>query len=379
MWYSSGALIKTSMKELENIYVIILKLSSLAINNKSSDRELSDSLAALNEKEWTALYNCLSKLGVSLLVLPIVLEKNRNDIPKNIMHQWVYRYQAYESTYNNRAKLIVSLCTFLREYHFNPILMKGMSIGLDYPRPNERECGDIDLYFGDDRARFDEFMTLRGFITEDTTGKHSHITAYGEIIENHSSFLDLDTGDKQNLILERYIKKLLKKEGTYTDERLVGVNQLSYNAEALFFHRHAAVHFAGKGITLRYMCDWTARINKHWEKMNFDVLIDMWQKSGQIYYVACFHELCVRYMGVDPLLVEFPEYSRPSEKLIRKMLLEMLSPIYSKNLSLKGLKGLINKTEILIRQPWKHRLVYRRPYFKVFFKLLAKNLITKED
>lgn len=54
-------------------------------------------------------------------------------------------------------------------------------------------------------------MTLRGFITKDTTGKHSHITAYGEIVENHSSFLDLDRGDKQNMIIERYIHDFLKE------------------------------------------------------------------------------------------------------------------------------------------------------------------------
>lgn len=367
------------MKELSQIYTLILRLSCLAINNKRADEELTASLAGLNEREWTNLYNRLSKLGVSLLVLPVILDSNRDNIPKKIKNQWVYRYQSYETTYNHRANLIVSLCTFLREYHFNPILMKGMSIGLDYPRPNERECGDIDLFFGDDRARFDEFMTLRGFISKDTTGKHSHITAYGEIVENHSSFLDLDRGDKQNMIIERYIHDFLKREGTHTDERLAGVNQLSINADSLFIHRHAAVHFAGKGVTLRYLCDWAARLNKHGKKMDFNALMDVWRESGQIYYVACFHELCVRYMGIDSSLVTFPEYSRPSEKLLRKMLMELLCPVYSKDLSLKGLKGVAHKTEILMRQPWKHRLVYRRPYFTVFFKLLAKNLITSED
>ncbi len=73
--------------------------------------------------------------------------------PQNLLLQWIGdTLQNYECRYESYKKAIGSLAGFYGQHRFKMMVLKGFACSLDWPKPEHRPCGDIDIWqFGQQR------------------------------------------------------------------------------------------------------------------------------------------------------------------------------------------------------------------------------------
>ena len=117
---------------------------------------------------------------------PMGLEKLQ-EMPLNIM--------AMHTTLNNTLILIVKT---LRDNGIEPVLLKGQGLAQYYPEPLLRQCGDIDLYVGEENYEkaYDALKPVVNDIDDRTLalnrGKHFHSYIGSVVIEVHKYTEDMD-------------------------------------------------------------------------------------------------------------------------------------------------------------------------------------------
>ena len=130
-----------------NIQEVFLQLVRLGIGHTDStdSTELSD---------WRALKTLAEKQGLTAIVLDgieCLTEELRP--PKVLLLNWIGEVmQNYEARYTEYEKAISSLAGFYNRHGYKMMVLKGYACSLDWPKPNHRPCGNIDIWqFGEQK------------------------------------------------------------------------------------------------------------------------------------------------------------------------------------------------------------------------------------
>lgn len=171
------------------------------------------------------------------------------------------------------------------------VLMKGAGLAANYPTPEMRQWGDIDLFVGKEQyhpacaAIREAFPGALKFDEELDHYKHYNIIADGVSIETHRVTIDL----QHPIDEKRY--GIMEKEGMENSEELVlgdglhvRVPEKTYNALLVMFHSWE--HVLSLGANIRQLCDlalllhrYAGRIDKHRLERYLKALhlMDVWQ------------------------------------------------------------------------------------------------------
>lgn len=113
--------------------------------------------------------------------------------PKVQMLQWIGQVvQGYEQRYVEYRKAIDSLATFYTAHGFRMMLLKGYACGRDWPRPEHRPYGDIDIWLFGKQKEADVILAKETGIVIDSS--HHHHTVFnwmGFTVENHYDFVNV--------------------------------------------------------------------------------------------------------------------------------------------------------------------------------------------
>lgn len=207
--------------------------------------------------------------------------------------------------------VLVEVVMSLQEQGFNPVLLKGQGVALNYLEPTSRQCGDIDLYIGPreyERAR--EFISQH-YVSDGSSSesfKHYHFTHSGVVIELHRVAECLPV-PWQNSRFQRWTEFHLSG----TNLRKVKINEVDVNLppvdfDVLYIFNHAWHHFsAGGGIGLRQLCDWVMYLHTFHHVIN---LVDLERnlKSFGLWRIwLTFGFIAVDVLGLPK--IEFPFYT----------------------------------------------------------------------
>lgn len=120
----------------------------------------------------------------------------------------------------------------------------------DYPIPEHRECGDIDIYLYGQSDKGDRILHEIGAHLYFDVPKHSEYVWDGVLIENHRTILNVRR-NRTERELNALLVRLLEKDGTHGLAPGIQTPPATFNA--IFLIRHAAVHFQKEGIVLRHL------------------------------------------------------------------------------------------------------------------------------
>ena len=257
-------------------------------------------------------------------------------------------------THGKLNNVLVKVVNELSAAGIPSVLLKGQGLAQYYPKPELRQCGDIDLYvgLGDYYSSYDRLRPLATEIDDRKSlevGKHYDFFVGSVSVEVHR-YSDRYPTKRLDEIYQEVSRRGLS-------ENLVPVGFLGCQVQtpsdeynAFYIFSHLFHHFLTSGLGARQLCDWMLFLRERGSHIDMDSLkktlvsLDMlgpWQDFGCV---------LVKYLGMPQEL--FPFYDQSREKNAPKIMRRILDEgnfgkerdVYKK----RGKNYLINKTRAML-------------------------------
>lgn len=150
----------------------------------------------------------------------------------------------FEARYSDYCKVLEQMSKFLSSQGIRMMVLKGYACALDWPRPEHRPCGDIDLWaFG--RAQEVEDAVIEGRGIDVTTDRHhySSFRLWKFLVDNHYTLINT-YHHKANLAFEQILEKLAEDDSHSVDLAGERIYLPLPDLHAFFLLKHAFSHFA---------------------------------------------------------------------------------------------------------------------------------------
>ncbi len=226
--------------------------------------------------DWKELMVMSQQHGVDAIVLDGIerlAEEGRANIDLTTKLSWIGAVAQQEQIYIKKKRVLADLSKIYAKHGIRMMVLKGLGLSLNYPKPEHRICNDIDIYLFGEQKRADRILKNEYKIEIDNS-EHQHSIFYfhGVMIENHYNFL--------NIYAHLSSRKIEKKLKVLSSAGLQGANiegQTVYfpsaDFNALFILRHTASHFAGSAMNIRQVIDWGLFVKKHHDEIDWNMLL----------------------------------------------------------------------------------------------------------
>ena len=351
---------------------IFLSLIRLGIGNNSSGywggRKESGQI------DWKALETLAVQHGLSAVLVDGVerLPEGQRP-PKPVLLQWIGEtLQSYEYRYELYRRSIAELAGFYNEHGIKMMLLKGLACGMNWPKPEHRPCGDIDIWLFGQQSEADEIIAKEKSIKVDKS-EHHHTVFYWRdfMVENHYDFINVHH-HKSNAEFERILKNLGQDDRYSVELNGEKMYLPSPDLHALFLLKHLMMHFAAEGITLRQLVDWGLFVNAHGKDVDWKMVLDVLERFGMKDMFNILNAICVEDIGFDAKI--FPQVQF-TPVLKDKVLNEILSPEFSNQTP----HGLLKRIPFKLRRwkgnAWKHELCYKESLWSAFWTGIWNHLL----
>jgi len=321
--------------------------------------------------DWHELMALAEKQGVAAIVLDGINRCYENGISVDMDFQtkmdWIGLVHQIEIRYGKNEKAMRQLAAFYYQHGIRMMVLKGWGLSLNYPIPNHRPSGDIDIYLFGEQERADKLIHDELGIEVDNSHHHHTVFCFhGESVENHYDFLNVHVR-KSNLQMEKMLKILANKN--YTEEGDAILPSVEFNAVHLL--RHCAAHFASVKMTVRQVLDWAFFIEKHGMEIELEKYIAYLKEVGMYRFYNVLGLFCIRELGFDAALF----HGLYDDGLYGRFRSEILSPEFKDKENGKLLHSLSVKPRRWWHNRWKNRLCYPdSPWSEFAYGLWAKIL-----
>lgn len=346
------------------LYESFLSLVRLGIDHSVSS--LPDAI------EWEPIYTLSIEQRLSAIVLDgaqkladnCALSKGRA-MDASLKKNWIATViQNYEWEYENYRKQIGQLARFYNEHSFRMMVLKGYGLSLDYPIPQHRPCGDIDIWLFGRYKEADAALSREISIPVNTSHHHHTVFTFNDYpVENHYDFVNVHYGHG-NAALEKVFKELAMDDSVRTEIDGQTVYLPSANLHALFVLRHTMLHFASTRMRIRQILDWGFLVEKHSSEIDWTWLLRILDEYHMTSFFHCLNAICVQDLGFDLSL--FPTIQVDTEMKDR-VLNDVFSPEFNEEAPRFFLKRIYYKYRRWQGNAWKHDLCYGDSRFKSFW------------
>lgn len=337
--------------------IALLSLVKLGIGHRCASPDVID---------WQVIKTLADKQGLTAIIVDGIEQlPDTKHPPKEFLLQWIGEvFQNYENRYKLYQRAIAELACWYNTHGYKMMVLKGYACSIDWPKPEHRPCGDIDIWLLGKQKEADALIAKEMDVKIDKS-HHHHTVFYWKdfLVENHYDF-DNIYARKSNREIEPLFKSL-GKDASYLIE-IYGerVYLPSPNLNALFLIRHLAAHFVGSEINMRQVLDWAFFVEKHTKEVDWEWLDGMLVKFHMKELMSCINAICVEDLGF-PIGI-FPEV-RFVPELKERVLKDILDPEYTAA-SLRGfLPRLIYKYKRWQGNAWKQKMCYGESRWSAFW------------
>lgn len=327
--------------------------------------------------DWDVIKMLSDQHGLTAIVLDALNTRGdelTRDIPVQMKLEWIGDVlQNYEQRYKQYEKSIGSLAGFYNQLGFKMMVLKGYVCSLNWPKPEHRPCGDIDIWLFGKQKEADKALTGNTGIRID--GRHHHHTVFewqGFTVENHYDFVNVHA-HKSSRVLEPIFKELGKDDSYSVDVNGEKVYIPSANLHALFLMRHLANHFASAEINIRQVLDWAFFVEKHTKEIDWKWLEGLLEKFHMKDFYNCINAICVGDLGFDVRIFLNVQFD-PALK--DKVLADILSPEWAAAEPQGFYRRMAYKYRRWQGNAWKQELCYPESRLESFFTGLWSHIIT---
>ena len=229
-------------------------------------------------------------------------------------------------THGKLNVVLVQVVKILSDAGIDSVLLKGQGLAQYYPKPELRQCGDIDLYVGLDNydASYDVLKTIASAIDdrrELEVGKHYHVSLGKVELEVHR-YSENYPFKRQDAKYQVFALQGLNHNLVPMNVGEVTVNTPADYYNAFYIFSHLFHHYLTSGIGLRQFCDWMFFLSSHKEQIDKDRLYEIITQMDMIKPWKAFGCVLVRVLGMPE--EDFPFYEDVSDSKVNKILSRVL-------------------------------------------------------
>ena len=223
---------------------------------------------------------------------------------------------------------LINIVLELRKHGIEPVLLKGQGVAKYYPMPELRQCGDIDVYVGQDN--FAKACEVIGEMSspEDHQGdipslKHFHTRIGHAFIEIHR-YTDVYWPKRYDRVYQKISDAGMHSDLVPLDFAGLLVMSPSVDFNVFFIFNHFWHHFIADGVGLRQLCDWVRLMHANHGKINLGYLSDVLGKMRLMKEWQVFGYIAVNTLGLpaDEMPFYEPKYKKTAEKVLELIMLE---------------------------------------------------------
>lgn len=357
---------------LNNLHRILLRLLSCSLGNI----DFVDIPKDVNLQELRQLSIRQGVHSIALDGLNKGGKKQREwTLPEtDVLMDWLWQTNVSETHYDHYRQTIARLASLFHAHNLRMMLLKGYGCSLNYPIPNHRPCGDIDIWMFGKREEADRIVA-NTFSVNIAFGNEHHSKFYlGKmLVENHETILDTNAHKSSqylNSILENLTEESIPKD---IDGTTLYIPSVKFNSIHLL--RHMASDFATVNISLRHILDWSTFVSANPDYIDWSFVQDIAKRTNMIRFLDAVNSICVHYLQYPSTL--FPVFCQ-DDSLRDKVLNDIFcnddtDRRHIDKLSFWEKIGYgIKKTKRLWRNRWKYQIVYDESLVSSFFSL-ARN------
>ncbi|MFI3282550.1 MAG: nucleotidyltransferase family protein [Rikenellaceae bacterium] len=300
----------------------LLELTRCALWSKELSIQLFE-----EECDWAEVLQLAKEqtlLGVvssAIERLPMSLHPSRSERLR--LHQQLTLNRQYRSHHVEVLSKLLELVA--RAGVERPVLLKGLGVGLNYPDPSVRQCGDIDLYVGDRYySKVREFLCDELGFEIDNTNVIQHFSF--DFIETHIEIHRYATSPRGVAFRSREFTEWSVSQLEGEELRRVSIDGVMvylppYNFDFIFIFYHAWRHFLSGGVGLRQLCDWCCFINSFCDKLDVKELDRLIKRFKLRIPISLFATICVKELGVssdlfrENISTTMPQYKKVLDKI----------------------------------------------------------------
>ncbi len=322
---------------------------------------------------WNDLFNLSMQQGVDAIVLDGINRCFNNgqtfDIDFEIKMDWIDDVRQLESIYSQHKKIVKKLAKLYQSHEIRMLLLKGIGLSKNYPIPQHRPCGDIDVYLFGELEKGDKLIQdIFGIDIDRSQHKHTVFQLEDATIENHYDFVNYHKY-RSSKELDVWLKINCRTESIESIDLGANVYLPSPNFNAIFLVRHAASHFAAEQITLRHILDWAFFVEKHYEEVDWDWQWKICRRQNMDKFLLAINNICVQYLGFETSKFKTDKDAVLTERILN----EILSPAYQDNeLERRSLYTRLCKWW---NNRWKHKIVYPESLTSAFIHQIYAHLM----
>lgn len=324
---------------------------------KVVDLSYEQGVAAIAVDGLQKLYDCQPNLELKL------------DSPEleTLKYGWFGSCFDAEQSYAKYLGVIEKLASLYNAQSIPMLLMKGFGLSLNYPVPNHRPSGDIDVYlFG--YGSFGDHMAQKFFKCEvkQNEDKHSVFSIDGISVENHACFVNDTVHPSLKGLNEFFVAEAEKSVEHQVGGAHILLPSVMFNA--LFLPFHCAGHFVHGEATIRQLCDWTCFVKRYGVVVDWDAVRVLAERYGFLKFYCCLNGIVKDCLGIPAGCL--PDWPR-DRKLEQRVLNEILTPP-------KSCTTLASKVLRYFSSGWKYRMVHNDSMLLTSFRL-AKSYLRLQD
>lgn len=324
--------------------------------------------------DWQAIKLLADKQGLTAIVADGIEQlSNTKRPPKDLLLQWIGEvFQSYENRHKIYQRAIAELAGWYNAHGYKMMVLKGYACSINWPKPEHRPCGDIDIWLFGKQKEADALLAQEKGVKVDVS--HHHHTVFdwcGFPVENHYDFVNV-YAEKSSKNIEPIFKQLGENDSYTTELNKVKVYLPSPNLHALFLLRHMVSHFASTELTLRQILDWGFFLKAHSQEIDLNWFLATVERYHMTDFLNCVNAICIEDLGLPVSLFGTVQYL-PEMK--ERILNDTLTPEFCE----LEPYGLIPRAFYKYRRwqanGWKQKLCYEESRWDAFWSGVWAHLI----
>lgn len=327
---------------------------------------------------WSEIKTLAERQGLSAVALDGIEKASQYcQIPLNLKLQWIGEVlQDFEGRYKAYEKTIGEMAEFYNRHGFKMMVLKGYACSLDWPKPEHRPCGDIDIWqFGQqeeaDKALGSWFKDHGSRFEIDNSHHHHTVFNWGDFtVENHYDFINVHH-HKSHVKLEKILKEIAADDSHYIEIKgdsdgvaTAKVYLPSPNLNALFLMKHLMLHFSTGEITLRQVLDWAFFIEKHGKDVDWNKILGIYDEFHMREFFNCINAICVEELGFASSIFSYVQFN---PFLKERVLNDILNPRFQGEMPSNLFARILWKIRRWKANEWKHDLCYEESMWSAFW------------
>jgi hypothetical protein len=346
----------------------------LALVRIGIGHSMQDSIA---DVDWKAVQNLAVRQGLLAIALDGVEALRDRDatvvLPeKKVLTQWIGEVlKGYEKRYELYCRVIAEMAGFYNSHGFKMMVIKGYACSLDWPKPEHRPTGDIDIWqFGDYKRADAALVSEKGIMVDSSHQHHTVFSCHGFPVENHYDFINVHH-HKSHKALERILKEKAQDDSFSTLLYGEKVCLPSPNLHALFLLKHMMLHFASGEINCRQLLDWAFFVEKHGSEVDWKWFLSVLDDFHMRDFFDIANAVCVENLGFNSCI--FPDVQF-NPVLKDRVLDDIMNPKFGQkptNLFVR----IIWKIRRWRANAWKHELCYKESLWSAFWSGVWNHLL----